>query len=136
MGSALSQPRVTTSVDVLNQNRNAALHDLDCNRGFGGGIAGAQSHTAKRLRLIAVGFGSDKFSVGASIPKIGPAGMKKGTRQYTEGMDQTTWIIALISGLRKIEKKFLEGKVRLRRIARSRVSAVTCQCAPVSELSD
>jgi len=112
------------------------LHDLDGNRWFRAGIAGAQPHTAKRLRLIAIRFGSDKFSVRASTPKIGPAGVEKGARQYAEGLDETGWIIALKSRPRKIEEKFLEGNVRLRRFARPRISAMTCQCAPVCELSD
>src|SRR6202167_648176 len=56
MCSAFGEPRVTTCVNVLNQNRNAALHDLDGNRWFCSGIAGAQPHTTKRLRLIAIRF--------------------------------------------------------------------------------
>jgi|ERR1700683_3527408 len=136
MCSAFGEPRVTTCVNVLNQNRNAALHDLDGNRWFCSGIAGAQPHTTKRLRLIAIRFGSDQVSIRASTPKVGSAGVEKGTRQYAERLDQTARIVALKSSPRKIEEKFLEGNVRLRRVAWSRVSAMTCQCAPISELSD
>jgi hypothetical protein len=97
-----------------------------------GGITGAPAYTTKGLSLIGVCFGSDKFAIGRVTPKVSAAGTEEGASQGAEGPDEMAGIVALKSGPGKLQEKLLECLVRLRRIARTRFSAVDCQCAPIA----
>jgi hypothetical protein len=85
--------------------------------------------------LVAVGFGSDEFAIGGATPKIGAAGMEEGASEGAEGPDELAGIAALESGPGKLQEKLLEGLVRLRLVAGTRISGVGCQWAPIAELS-
>ena len=53
--------------------------------------------------------------------------MEKGASESAEGSDELAGIGALKSGPGKLQEKLLEGLVRLRRVAGTRVSGVGCQ---------
>jgi hypothetical protein len=94
-----------------------------------GDIAGAQAHATKGLGLVAVGFSSDELTVGGAAPKVGAADMEEGASDGAEGPDELAGIAALEGGPGKLQEKFLEGLVRLRRVVGPRISGVGCQCA-------
>jgi hypothetical protein len=98
------------------------------NRIHGDGcITGAPADATKGLGLVGVGLGSDELTVGGATPKVGAAGMKEGASEGAERLDELAGIGALKSGPRKLQEKLLEGLVRLRRVAGTRVSGVGCQ---------
>ena len=103
------------------------------NRIHGDGcVTGAPADAAKGLHAVSIGLGSDKLTVGRATPKVGSAGLEEGASQGAKGSDQLAGIGALKSGPGKLQEKLLECLVRLRRIARTRFSAVDCQCAPIA----
>ena len=57
--------------------------------------------------------------------------MEEGASEGTERPDEVAGIAALKSGPGKLQEKLLEGLVRLRRVAGTRISGVGCQCAPI-----
>ncbi|MGO9368361.1 MAG: hypothetical protein ACLP0H_12085 [Terriglobales bacterium] len=83
------------------------------------------------MGIGAVGLGSDKFTFGRKAPEVGAAGMEVGASQGAEGTDELPGIGVVKSGARKLQQKLLESLVRLRRVAGTRVSGVSCQCAPI-----
>ena len=102
------------------------------NRIHGDGcVAGAPADAAKGLDVVGVGFGSDELTVGRATPKVSAAGMEEAASKRTERSDELARIAALKCGPRKLQKKPLKSLVRLRRVARTRISSVGCQCAPI-----
>jgi hypothetical protein len=97
-------------------------------------VTSAPADAAKGLGLVGVGVGlcSDEFTVCGATPKVGSAGLEEGASKGAKGPDQLAGIGALKSGPGKLQEKLLERLVRLRRIARTRFSAVGCQCAPIA----
>jgi hypothetical protein len=57
--------------------------------------------------------------------------LKKNAGEGAESLDQMARIAALERRPRQLQKKFLESLVRLRRLARSRISGEACQSAPI-----
>ena len=98
-------------------------------------VTGAPADATKGLDVVGVGFGSDKLTVGRTTPKISAAGMEKAASERTERPDELARIAALKSGPRKLQKQPLKSLVRLRRVARTPISGVGCQCAPIFKLS-
>ena len=94
-------------------------------------ITGPPADATKGFGLIGVGLRSDEFTVGGATPKVGAAGTEEGASEGAEGPDELAGIGALKSGPGKLQEKFLERLVRLRRVAGSRVSGMGCQCAPI-----
>ena len=90
-------------------------------------ITGASADATKGLGLVGVGLSSDELTVGGATPKVGSAGMEEGASEGAEGPDQLAGLGALKSGPGKLQEKFLERLVRLRRIAGTRFSGVGCQ---------
>ena len=130
MRSVFGQPAVTGGVDVVEEERATPLNRLHGD-GWGiGRICGAQANTTKGLGLIAIGFGTDKLTVGGVAPKIGAAGMEEGASEGAEGTDELAGIAALKDGPGKLEEKLLKGLVRLRRVFGLRISARDYQCTP------
>ena len=82
--------------------------------------------------MVAVGFGSDEFTVWGTTPKVGAAGVEEGASKGAKGEDKLAGIAALKNGAGKLHEKLLESLVRLRRVARTRISGVNCQCAPIA----
>ena len=95
-------------------------------------ITGPPADATKGFGLIGVGLGSDELTVRGATPKVGSARLEEGSSKGAKGPDQLAGIGALKSGPGKLQEKFLERLVRLRRIARTRFSAVGCQCAPIA----
>src|ERR1700732_3996064 len=95
-------------------------------------ITGAPADAAKGLGLVGVGLGSDELTARGATPKGGSAGLEEGASKGAKGPDQLAGIGALKSGPGKLQEKLLERLVRLRRIARTRFSAVGCQGAPIA----
>jgi hypothetical protein len=115
---------------VVEEERATPLNRLHGD-GWGiGRICGAQANTTKGLGLIAIGFGTDKLTVGGVAPKIGAAGMEEGASEGAEGTDELAGIAALKDGPGKLEEKLLKSLVRLRRVSGLRISVRGCQCAP------
>ena len=123
---AFGQPGVTGDVNVVEEERATLVNRLQGD----GWITGREADTAKALGLVAVGFGSNEFAVGGATPKVGAAGLEKGASKDAEGSDELAGIAALKCGPGKLQKKLLEILVRLRRVARTRISSGSCQCAP------
>jgi len=48
--------------------------------------------------MVAVGLGSDEFTVGGATPKVGAAGMEEGAGEGAERKDELAGIAALKSG--------------------------------------
>jgi hypothetical protein len=96
-----------------------------------GRVTGAPADAAKGLDVVGVGFGSDKLTVRGATPKISAAGMEEAASERTESPDELARIAALKSGPRKLQKQLLKSLVRLRRVARTPISGVGCQCAPI-----
>jgi hypothetical protein len=90
-------------------------------------ITGAPADAAKGLGLVGVGLCSDELTVGGATPKVGSAGVEEGTSEGAEGPYELAGIGALKSGPGKLQEKFLERLVRLRRVAGTRVSGMGCQ---------
>jgi hypothetical protein len=82
--------------------------------------------------LVAVGLGSDEFTVGGATPKVGAAGVEEGAGESAERQDELAGIVALKSGPGKLQEKLLESLVRLRQVAETRISGVGCQYAPIA----
>lgn len=82
--------------------------------------------------MVAVGFGSDEFTVWGTTPKVGTAGVEKNASEGAKRQDELAGIAALKSGPGKLQEKLLESLVRLRRVAGNRISGVSYQCAPIS----
>ncbi len=82
--------------------------------------------------MIAVGFRSYEFTVWGTTPKVGTAGVEEGAREGTKRQEELAGIAALKSGPGKFQEKLLESRVRLRRVAGTRISGVGCQCAPLA----
>ena len=123
MRVAFGQPRVPGHVEVIDEKSTTLL-----NRIHGDGcIAGAPTDATKGLGLVGVGLSSDELTVGGATPKISAARMKEGASEGAEGPDELAGIGALKSGPGKLQEKLLEGLVRLRRVAGTRVSGVGCQ---------
>ena len=95
-------------------------------------ITGAPADAAKGLGLVGIGLCSDELTVRGATPKVGSAGFEEGASKGAKGPDQLAGIGALKSGPGKLQEKLLERLVRLRRNARTRFSAVGCQCAPIA----
>jgi hypothetical protein len=112
-----------------------------------GWITGTPADATKGLSLIGVavavavaiavgvGFGSDEFAIGSATPEVGAAGLEEGTSKGAKGSDELTGITALKSGSGKLQKKFLERLVRLRRADRTRISGVGSQWPPSAWLN-
>jgi hypothetical protein len=100
MSAALRQPGIASGVHVVEEERAAFLHRFQGDRGRGRRIAGAQACAAKRLGLIAVGFGPGQLTARGIIPKIGSAGLEERPRQDAERPDEMARIAALKSGPR------------------------------------
>jgi hypothetical protein len=130
MRAGLRQPRVASDVDVVQEDWATFLNRFNGDGWRNRWITGAQARAAKRFGLIAVGFGASKLAVGGTIPKVGAAGMEEGASEDAERPDEMAGIAALESGLGKLQKKFLESLVRLRRVSAPRISTVNCQYAP------
>jgi len=111
---------------VINKKGAPLLHRIHGD----GCITGAPADATKGLGLIGVGFGSDEFKIGGATPEVGAAGMEEGTGKCAEGPDELAGIAALKSGPGKLQEKFLESLVRLRRFAGPRISVVGCQWSP------
>src|SRR6202521_3606264 len=92
-----------------------------------GRITGAPADATKGLGLVGVGLCSDELTVGGATPKVRAAGMEEGASEGAERPDELAGIGALKSGPGKLQEKLLEGLVRLRRVAGTRVSGVGCQ---------
>ena len=123
MRVAFGKPWVPGHVEVIDEKGTTLL-----NRIHGDGcIAGAPADATKGLGLVGVGLSSDELTVGGATPKVGAAGMEKGASESAEGSDELAGIGALKSGPGKLQEKLLEGLVRLRRVAGTRVSGVGCQ---------
>jgi hypothetical protein len=128
MRVAFGQPRVTRHVEMIDEKGTTLLDRIHGDRR----IPGAPADTAKGLGLVGVGLRSDELTVRGATPKVGSAGLKEGASKGAKGPDQLAGIGALKSGPGKLQKKLLEGLVRLRRIAGTRFSVVGCQCAPIA----
>ena len=119
----LGQPRVPGHIEVIDEKGTTLL-----NRIHGDGcIAGAPADATKGLGLIGVCLCSDELTVGGATPKVGAAGTEESASEGAEGPDELAGIGALKSGPGKLQEKLLEGLVRLRRVAGTRVSGVGCQ---------
>ncbi len=94
MRVAFHQPGVTGDVDVAEEKGATPLHRLDGE----GWITGAQAQATKGLGMVAVGFGSEEFTVGGATPKVGAAGMEEGAGESAEREDELAGIAALKSG--------------------------------------
>ena len=57
--------------------------------------------------------------------------MKIGAGQGTERPDEMAGIAVMKCGPGKLQEKFLERLIRVRRVAGTRISGVGCQCAPM-----
>jgi hypothetical protein len=123
MRVAFGQPRISGHVEVIDEKCMTLLNRIHGDRC----ISGAPADAAKGLGLIGVGLGSDELTVGGATPKVGAAGMEKGASESAEGSDELAGICALKSGPGKLQEKLLEGLVRLRRVAGTRVSGMGCQ---------
>ena len=130
MGVAFGQPRVTGDVDVVEEEGTTLMHRLNSNGWGDGWICGTQADATKGLGMVAIGFGSDEFTVGGTTPKISAAGVKEGAREGAERPDDLAGIAALKSGPGKLQEKLLESLVRLRHAAGTRITGVGCQWAP------
>jgi hypothetical protein len=130
MRVAFGQPRVTRHVEMIDEKGTTLLDRIHGDRR----ITGAPADAAKGLGLVGVGVGlcSDELTVRGATPKVGSAGLEEGASKGAKGPDQLAGIGALKSGPGKLQEKLLERLVRLRRIARTRFSAVGCQCAPIA----
>jgi hypothetical protein len=110
-----------------------------------GCITGTPADATKGLSLIGVavavaiaigvGFGSDEFAIGSATPEVGAASLEEGTSKGAKGSDELTGITALKSGSGKLQEKFLERLVRLRRADRTRISGVGSQWPPSAWLN-
>src|SRR5208282_5843345 len=110
--SVFGQPAVTGGVDVVEEEGATPLNRLHGD----GWITGAQVNATKGLGLVAIGFGTDKLTVGGATPKVSAAGMEEGTSQGAEGTDELAGIAALKDGPGKLEEKLLKSLVRVRRV--------------------
>jgi len=90
-------------------------------------ITGATADASKGLGIGAVGLGSDKFTFRREAPEVCAAAMEVGASEGAEGTDELSGIGVMKSGARKLQQKLLESLVRLRRVAGTRVSGVSCQ---------
>jgi hypothetical protein len=109
------------------------------NRIHGNGrVARFSAEPPKGVAIIAigVGFGSDEFAIRVTTPKVCPTGMEKGAGERAKGSDELAGVAALKSGSGKLQKKLLEGFVRLRRAAGNRVSNGGSQWPPIAWLRD
>ena len=125
---AFGQPRVTRHVEMIDEKGTTLLDRIHGDRR----ITGPPADAAKGLGLVGVGLCSDELTVRGATPKVGSAGLEEGASKGAKGPDQLAGIGALKSGPGKLQEKLLERLVRLRRIARTRFSAVGCQCAPIA----
>jgi len=123
MRVAFGQPRVPGHVEVIDEKGTTLLNRIHGD----GGITGAPADATKGLDLVGVGLGSDELTVGGATPKVGAAGTEESASEGAEGPDELAGIGALKSGPGKLQEKLLEGLVRLRRVAGTRVSGVGCQ---------
>jgi hypothetical protein len=128
MRVAFGQPRVTRHVEMIDEKGTTLLDRIHGNRR----ITGAPADAAKGLHAVSIGLCSDELTVGRATPKVGSARLEEGASKGAKGPDQLAGIGALKSGPGKLQEKLLECLVRLRRIARTRYSAVDCQCAPIA----
>lgn len=128
MRVAFGQPRVTRHVEMIDEKGTTLLDRIHGNRR----ITGAPADAAKGLHAVSIGLCSDQLTVDRATPKVGSAGLEEGASKGAKGPDQLAGIGALKSGPGKLQEKLLECLVRLRRIARTRFSAVDCQCAPIA----
>jgi len=128
MRVAFGQPRVTRHVEMIDEKGTTLLDRIHGNRR----ITGAPADAAKGLHAVSIGLGSDELTVGRATPKVRSAGLEEGASKGAKGPDQLARIGALKSGPGKLQEKVLECLVRLRRIARTRFSAVGSQCAPIA----
>ena len=89
-------------------------------------------NTTEGFRLVAlcVRFGSDQLPVGRSAPIVGTARVEESSSQNTKRPDELARIAALKGGPGKLQQELLERLVRLRRVARPRISGMSRQCAP------
>ena len=128
MRVAFGQPRVPGHVEVIDEKGTTVLNRIHGD----GSITGAPADAAKGLHAFSIGLCSDELTVGRATPKVGSARLEEGSSKGAKGPDQLAGIGALKSGPGKLQEKLLERLVRLRRIARTRFSAVGCQCAPIA----
>jgi hypothetical protein len=126
----MDQPGVASHVDVVEEERATFLDCFNGDRWRNGWITGPQARASKRLGMIAVSFGSGELTVRGATPKVDVTGMEKGACEDAERPDEMVGIAALKGGLGKLQKKFLESLLRLRRVFAPRISGVNCQCAP------
>lgn len=128
MRVAFGQPRVTRHVEMIDEKGTPLLDRIHGDRR----IPGAPADAAKGLGPLGVGLRSDELTVRGATPKVGSARLKEGASTGAKGPDQVARIGALKRGPGKLQEKLLERLVRLRRITRTRFSAVGCQCAPIA----
>jgi hypothetical protein len=120
---AFGQPGVPGHVEMIDEKGAPPLNRIHGNRC----ITSPPADATKGLGLIGVGFCSDELTVGGATPKVGSAGTEEGASEGAEGPDEMGGLGALKSGPGKLQEKLLEGLVRLRRVAGTRVSGVGCQ---------
>jgi hypothetical protein len=127
MGAAGCQPGITGNFEVIDKEGAALLHGIHGQRN----IPGVPADTTKRLSILGVGLGSDQLAIRGQGPIIGAAGAKKCAADDAKRMDELARFAALKRGTGKLQKKPLEGRLRLRRVIRTRISRVTCQGPPI-----
>jgi hypothetical protein len=100
------------------------------------GITRPKASTTKRFGLVAVGLGSNQFTVGGATPEIGAAGMEEGARQGTKRLNELAGLAALESSAGKLQEQLLEILFRLRRVPQPRVSSGSRQRTPFLMLNN
>src|ERR1035437_4011003 len=108
------QPWIMSSIEPVGEERATLANRFHRD----GWIADALAHALKRLRLFAVGFGSNQFTLRRATPKIGAAGMEEGASEGAERQDEMAGLAAL------------ESLLRLRPVPQFRISHETCQHPP------
>jgi hypothetical protein len=92
-----------------------------------GRISRPSADATKELGIDRDGLRANKLTVGSQTPKVGTAGTKEDPGDGTKGADQFPRIAALKSCPGQLQKKLLEGNVRLRRGAGNRISGWASQ---------
>lgn len=118
MGVVFGEPWITRRIEMIDEKSTPFLHRIHGN----GSISRAARGSAKGVGMVGIGFGTDEFAISGAAPEICAAGMEESASEGAEGLDELAGIAALKRGARKLQQKFLESLLRLRRVDRTRVS--------------
>src|ERR1700722_6024796 len=116
---------------MIGEKWSPLLHRIQGNGCIATSAAGAAKGIGVTAVSVRVTLSSNQVAVGGTSPKVSSAGLKKGTGQNAERSDQLARVATLKSSMGQLQEEFLEGFVRLRRAAGTRISGGGCQCSPI-----